>query len=152
MTMRTTLLPLALLLAAAGCGAVIVNVTQPGTAKLELRLVAANEADGFKAQAWDGKSTIFVEKKAPLTDKDVETVKLSKMPDGSPSIDLMFDQTAALVLEDITGKNAGRHMAILVDGKVVIAPTIKERIAGGHMTLAGLSAADTTAIYNRIKK
>ena len=150
--MRTTLSLLALALAAAGCGAVIVSVTQPGTAKLELRLIAANEANGFKVTTWDGKTTMFVEKRAPLTDKDVETVKLSKMPDGSPAINLVFDQTASLALEDITSKNIGRRLAILVAGKIVIAPTIKERIEGGHMTLAGFNAADTATIFNRIKK
>ena len=150
--MRKTLPLIALALAAAGCGAVIVNVTQPGTAKLELRLIAANEADGFKVTTWDGKTAMFVEKRAPLTDRDVDKVKLSKLPDGSPSIDLVFDQTASLALEDITSKNIGRRLAILVAGKVVIAPTIKERIEGGHMTLAGFNAADTADIYGRIKK
>ena len=150
--MRTTLSLLALALAAAGCGAVIISVTQPGTAKLELRLIAANEADGFKVTTWDGKATMFVEKRAPLTDRDVDKVRRSKLADGKPAIDLMLDQTAALALEDITSKNIGRRMAVLVGGKIVLAPTIKERIEGGHMTLAGLPAADTAAIFSRIKK
>lgn len=150
--MRTTLPLLALALAAAGCGAALGGVTQPGTTKLELRLIAKSEAEGFKVMTWDGKVSMFVEKSAPLCDRDVEKVTPSKLPDGKPAIDLMFDQTASLTLEDITSKNIGRRMAILVDGKVVIAPTIKERISGGHMTLAGFNVADTATIYGRIKK
>jgi preprotein translocase subunit SecD len=142
----------ALALAVAGCGAALGGVTQPGTAKLELRLIATNEAAGFKVTTWDGKTSVFVEKRAPLNDRDVASVKLSKLPDGAPSIDLLFDQTASLTLEDLTSKNIGRRMAILVAGKVVIAPTIKERIEGGHMTLAGFNAADTADIYGKIKK
>jgi preprotein translocase subunit SecD len=145
-------LTLSALVLAAGCGAGIGSVVQPGTSKLELRLIAANPADGFKVQAWDGKESMVVEKRVYLNDRDVEEVKLSKLRDGSPSIDLVFDQTAALTLEDVTGKNAGRRMAILVDGKVVIAPTIKERISGGHVTLAGFDAAATKNIFDRIKK
>jgi preprotein translocase subunit SecD len=150
--MRTTIALLALVLFCAGCGAALGSVTQPGTAKLELRLIAKNEADGIKVTTWDGKVTMSVEKSAPLTDRDVDKVKLSKMPDGKPAIDLMLDQTAALTLEDITSKNIGRRMAVLVSGKIVLAPTIKEKIEGGHMTIAGFSEADTNAIYERIKK
>jgi preprotein translocase subunit SecD len=150
--MRTATLLIALTVFAAGCGAGLGAITQPGTAKLELRLVATNEADGFKVQTWDGKVTMTVEKRVSLTDRDVEQVKLSKMPDGTPAIDLMFDQTAALTLEDITTKNLNRRMAILVGGKIVTAPTIKEKIEGGHMTLTGPDAAATQSIYERIKK
>lgn len=150
--MRTATLALALAIVAAGCGAGLGSVTQPGTSKLELRLITANEAEGFKVPTWDGKLTMVVEKRVPLNDRDVETVKLSKLPDGAPAIDLQFDQTAALTLEDVTGKNVGRRMALLVDGKIVIAPTIKERITGGHMTLMGPDAAATKTIYDRIKK
>jgi preprotein translocase subunit SecD len=137
---------------AAGCGGALGSVTQPGTAKLELRLIATNEADGFKVPTWDGKASLVVEKRAPLCDRDVEMVKLSKLPDGAPAIDLQFDQTASLTLEDFTSKNIGRRVAILVSGKVVIAPAIKERITGGHMTLAGFNATETADIYAKIKK
>ena len=150
--MRAPALAITLTVLAAGCGAALGAVTQPGSSKLELRFIAANEADGFKVPTWDGKVTMVVDKRVYLTDKDVDKVKRSKLPDGSPSIDLMFDQTASLTLEDITSKNIGRTVAILVDGKIVIAPKIKERIEGGHMTLAGFDAAQADAIYARIKK
>jgi preprotein translocase subunit SecD len=150
--MRATVLATALVVVAAGCGGALSSVSQPGTAKLELRLIAANEADGFKVKTWDGKETMTVEKRAYLNEKDLDSVKLAKMPDGSPSINLVFDQTAALTLEDITAKNKGRRMAILVEGKIVIAPSIKERISGGHVTLAGLDAAQTQSIYDKLKK
>ena len=150
--MRATVLAFTLSIVAAGCGAAFSSVTQPGTSRLELRFIAAKEADGFKVQTWDGKLTMFVDKRVYLTEKDVDKVKRSKLPDGSPSIDLMFDQTASLTLEDITSKNVGRTVAILVDGKVVIAPKIKEGISGGHMTLAGFDAAQADTIFARIKK
>jgi preprotein translocase subunit SecD len=154
--MRTTIPALALLLAAAllgaGCGAALGGVTAPGTAKLEFRLIAKTDADGLKVPTWDGKVTMFVEKSAALTDRDVEQVKLSKAPDGKPAVALILDQTAKLTLEDITSKNIGRRIAVLVDGKIVMAPTIKEKIEGGHMTIAGFGEAETKAIYDRIKK
>ena len=150
--MRKTLFLVVTALLATGCGAGLAAVTQPGTAKIELRLIAKNEADGFKVPTWDGKLFMFVEKQAPLTDRDVETVRLAKLPTGAPAINLQLDQTASLALEDITLKNVGRRLAILVDGKIVIAPTIKERITGGSMTVAGFDATQTANIFARIKK
>jgi preprotein translocase subunit SecD len=143
---------LSALVLAAGCGAGIGSIVQPGTSKLEVRLIAANPSDGFKVPTWDGKTTMVVEKRVHLNDKDVEKVKRSKLPDGSPSVDLVFDQTASLALEDLTAKNVGRTVAILVDGKIVIAPTVKERISEGHVTLAGFDAAQADVIYARLKK
>jgi len=140
------------LLATAGCGASLHQVTQPGTSRLELRLVATNEAEGFKVPTWDGKASFVVEKTAALTDRDIERVRLSKLPDGSPAIEIQFDQTASLALEDLTLKNIGRRLCILVGGKAVIAPAIKERVNGGSVTIAGFSEAETTSIYNVIKK
>ncbi len=150
--MRTATLVFALTVFAAGCGAALGSVTQPGTSKVELRLITANEADGYKVPTWDGKVTMVVEKRAPLNDRDVSAVKLAKLPDGTVSIDLQFDQTAALTLEDITSKNIGKRMAILVSGKIVTAPTIKEKISGGVVALTGPDAAATKAIYDLIKK
>ncbi len=149
--MRTATL-IALAIFAAACGAGLASVTQPGASKLELRLIAPNEAEGFKVPTWDGKTTLLVEKRAPLTERDVSTVKLSKLPDGSPVVDVMFDQTAALTLEDITTKNVGKRMALLVNGKVVTAAIIKEKITGGVVALQGPDANATKAIYDLIKK
>jgi len=150
--MRATALALTLAVLAAGCGGALASVAQPGTSKLELRLIATNPADGFKVPTYDGKVTMDVEKRVQLTDRDVAEVKRRKLPDGSPAVDLVFDQTASLTLEDITAKNIGRSMAVLVDGKIVIAPKIKERISEGHMTMAGFDAAQADAIYARLKK
>jgi preprotein translocase subunit SecD len=135
-----------------GCGAAFTNVSKPGTAKLEFRLVAKSDAGGYKVPTWDGKSSMVVEQECPLTDRDVESVKLARLPNGTPAINLQLDQTASITLESVTSKNRGRRLAVIVDGKIVIAPTIKETITGGHMTIGGFNDAATTTIYNKLKK
>jgi preprotein translocase subunit SecD len=122
-----------------------------GSSKVELRLIAANEAEGEKVPTWDGKVTMVVDRKVHLTDADFSEVSLGKMPDGAPAISIQLDQTASLTLEDLTAKHRGRRMAVLVGGKIVIAPTIKERIEGGKMSIVGQSPAETEAIYKHIK-
>jgi len=148
----TFALALALAGGTLGCGAAFTNVSKPGTAKLEFRLLAQSDAAGIKVPTWDGKTSMVVERECPLTDRDVETVRLAKLPDGTPVINLQLDQTASITLESVTSKNRGRRLAVLVDGRIVIAPTIKETIAGGHMTIGGFDAAQTTAIFEKIKK
>jgi preprotein translocase subunit SecD len=148
---------LALLVAGAlgGCGAAAAGggaaASQPvGKDKLELRLISQNEAQGTKVPTWDGKFQMSVDGRVWLTQADIKEIKLGKLPDGAPAIDIQLDQTATLVLEDLTLKNKGRKLAVLVDGKIVIAPVIKDIIEGGKMSITGPSPADTAAIYKRI--
>jgi len=48
-----------------------------------------------------------------------------------------FNAKAAADFADATGNNIGRNMAIVLDGVVVSAPTIQDRIAGGRGQITG---------------
>jgi preprotein translocase subunit SecD len=155
MSRRSLLLSL-LALTLAACGGAAAQggaaASQPvGKNRLEMRLVSATEGSGIKVPTWDGKLFMFVEPRVWLTDADVSQVTLGKMPDGAPAIAIQLDQTAMLTLEDLTLKNQGRRIAVLVDGRIVIAPTIKDKIDTGKMSIVGPSPADTQKIYERIK-
>ncbi len=58
---------------------------------------------------------------------------------GEPYVSLEFDATGAKQFENVTEKNTGEYMAIMLDDEVNSAPTIKERIGGGRakITLGG---------------
>ncbi|HEY3352503.1 MAG TPA: hypothetical protein VGQ83_04590 [Polyangia bacterium] len=152
--LRPTTLFTLLALGLCACGAATqagAGASQPiGSSKVELRLIEPNEAAGLKVPTWDGKLFMFVGRLVYLTNADFKEVRLGRLPDGAPAINVQLDQTAALTLEDLTLKNRGRRLAVLVDGKIVTAPTIKEPIEGGKMSIVAASPADTQNIYTRI--
>jgi len=58
---------------------------------------------------------------------------------GEPYVSLEFDSVGARLFEEVTEKNTGEYMAIMLDDEVNSAPVIRERIGGGRakITLGG---------------
>jgi len=58
---------------------------------------------------------------------------------GRLSLWLIFSEEGKIKLEKVTGESLGKRLAILVDGKVWIAPRIKDKITGGRAVVSGRS-------------
>lgn len=56
---------------------------------------------------------------------------------NQPVINFSLNSEGAQIFGDFTGKNVGNHLAIVLDDKVYSAPTINERIGGGHGQISG---------------
>jgi preprotein translocase subunit SecD len=54
-----------------------------------------------------------------------------------PVIDFKLNAEGADIFGDFTGKNVGKRLAIVLDGKVFSAPNINERIGGGSGQISG---------------
>jgi preprotein translocase subunit SecD len=54
---------------------------------------------------------------------------------GRPEVLVEFDRWGATRFEDMTGKNVGRKMAIILDDKVSSAPVIQDKIGGGRSSI-----------------
>jgi preprotein translocase subunit SecD len=52
-------------------------------------------------------------------------------------VELDFNARGAQLFEDITGRNVGRRLAIVLDNTVYSAPRIQERIGGGRAVITG---------------
>lgn len=67
-----------------------------------------------------------------------------------PYVGIDFKADGARVFEDITGKNVGRLMAIVLDGNVFSAPQINEKIAGGSAQIT-LGAGDYNSLLGEAR-
>lgn len=74
----------------------------------------------------------LLENNADLTGDELQeaTVRIDQQQ-NRPYVGLDFKTNGAKIFEEITGKNIGRRMAIVLDGNVYSAPVIQARIAGG---------------------
>lgn len=59
------------------------------------------------------------------------------MHEGRNVVDLKFTSVGAKVFGDITSKNVGKALAIVLDGKVISAPYVHEPILSGMCTISG---------------
>lgn len=63
-------------------------------------------------------------------------IRLSQQT-GRRELWLIFNREAALRLQEITRRNIGKQLAIIVDGQVWMAPQIMQTIRGGQAVIAG---------------
>ncbi len=56
---------------------------------------------------------------------------------GEPEVSLEFNSEGAKLFEEITARNVGKPLAIFLDGQVISAPTVNEKITGGKAVITG---------------
>lgn len=57
---------------------------------------------------------------------------------SQPEISLQFNSEGAAIFERVTGENIGRPLAILIDGQLVSAPNVRDKISGGRAVISGI--------------
>lgn len=72
-----------------------------------------------------------------LTGKYLKRAILEFAQDGTPEVSLEFNADGAKMFEDITARNVGKPVAIFLDGYVISAPTVNEKITGGKAVISG---------------
>jgi preprotein translocase subunit SecD len=55
---------------------------------------------------------------------------------NEPYVSLEFKASGAKIFEELTGSNVGRRMAVILDGNVYSAPSIREKIGGGRAQIS----------------
>ena len=69
---------------------------------------------------------------------------------GEPIVSFRFDGAGARQFAQITSANVGRPFAIVLDGKVLSAPTIREPITGGSGQISGSFTVEDTVVLSAL--
>lgn len=56
---------------------------------------------------------------------------------GKPSVAIEFTDEGSVKFEEITARNIGKPLAIILDNEMVSAPTVNEKISGGKAQISG---------------
>lgn len=74
-----------------------------------------------------------------LTGADLSLAKVGfdQQKSGKPMIQLEFTKEGATKFEEITGRNIGKPLAIILDNEVISAPVVSEKIVGGEAVISG---------------
>ncbi len=77
-------------------------------------------------------------KNTELTGKNLKRASVQFNPnDSTPEVSLEFDSEGAQLFEDVTGRNVGKPVAIFLDGLVISAPNVNQKITGGKAVISG---------------
>lgn len=75
--------------------------------------------------------------KTLLTGKYLKNAQVSFDQFGKAKVDVEFTEEGARKFEEITAKYIGKQIAIVLDGKVMSAPRVIEKISGGKAEITG---------------
>ncbi len=79
-----------------------------------------------------------------LTNRDLDRVQAGQGESGRPALTLRLNRAGAAKFARLTAANVGRRLAIVVDGRILIAPTIRGPITGGVVSIQGFSSPQET--------
>jgi preprotein translocase subunit SecD len=108
----------------------VYDQSTPNTTELELtRKISARETSTQK---------LIVGNRALLDVNSVMSAKVIKDPNTKgPQISLKFNESGQKKFSKITRENVGRQLAIVINGKLIMAPRINEEISGGTAMIVG---------------
>ncbi|MCX5677669.1 MAG: protein translocase subunit SecD [Candidatus Omnitrophica bacterium] len=124
------------------------------TAHLEFKIVSDNVEDLKKAIAKEsvegyelkylegeraGREPLLIAKDASLTGDLLVNAKteFSSRGFGEPYVSITLNSKGAELFANVTATNVGKRLAIVLDGKVVSAPVIREAIPSGQAQISG---------------
>ncbi len=121
-------------------------------ATVEFRLAEPNPGEALiEARVVGTDDDIYLHKTAVATSKDVERAKVILDETGKPAIDVTFTAEGAKKIAAACDAHLGKPMAIVVDGRVISAPTIQSQIsrrARIHGNFSDEEAARIAAAFN----
>ncbi len=82
--------------------------------------------------------------KTNLSGKDLKSTSITFDPNtGQPQVQLVFTSEGSKKFADITGRNIGKTLAIVLDGQVIQTPVVNQQIVGGNAVIEGGFTTET---------
>jgi protein-export membrane protein SecD len=111
------------------------------TANLTFRFVSNDNQDSFgveKLEYEDGSSEDFVSKRIILSGENLlDAQPRMNNQTNETVVSFTLDRVGAKRFGKATSSNIGRQLAIVLDGKIISAPVIRDTIAGGNGQISG---------------
>jgi bla regulator protein BlaR1 len=118
---------------------------QAGTS-LEIRLAESLPAAGLREALLDGSDRrVYVRPDAVVTGADITSARVTDAG-GLYSISVTFSDAAATRLAEATKIHVGRPIAILLDGRLISAPTLRSMIRGSAVITGDFTRAEAERI------
>ena len=119
--------------------------------RFELRLAEKKPADGLQEMVVpQTKDKIYVHPHAILSNADVAKARVGKTQREEPAVIIAFKETSRKKVIEFSENNMGKIAAILIDGKLVSAPTSHGRFSREAEVSGGLTQEEAERIVKSI--
>lgn len=124
----------------------------PAFAPIEIRLVAQEPAHGTAVAVLYGKRTLEVESATLLGPSDFVAVGNVEWVEGKPGFNVQLTPEGAKKYEKVSTGNVGRTLAIIVDGKVLMAPKILDPVRAQGFLLTVNTEAEAQELAAKVRQ
>jgi preprotein translocase subunit SecD len=133
-----------------GASALLASAAQTG-AKVELRRAESKPAEGLVEAKIEGSDTkIYLHKTADLTNDDIAGASVTD--DKTPAIEVIFTKDGKTKAAKLSKEHQGKPLAILVDGKVVMAPILKSELGEKIMITGNFTKAEAEKLAASLQR
>lgn len=114
---------------------------------------ATNQGIGYLLLQRDGlPETVLLDSTVLLDHTAVKTVALGHEQDGTANILLTFTEAGRKRFAEITTQYVGKRVGVLLDGKLHCAPSIRDPIRGGALTLTDFTEVEATELVKKLNQ
>jgi hypothetical protein len=124
-----------------------------GAVRFEVRLAEDRPAPGLgKAKVSDSGKTVYLHSEVIVDNGDIATARI--IPGSNPSqyaVELKFNGSGTEKISKASGNHIGRPIAILLNGQVVMAPTVRSPIGDSAVVTGNFTRAEAERIVNGMR-
>ena len=125
--------------------------TAPSEAALQSAMAANPGSRIFPMDnPFTGETHFILLQEVMLTAKNVADVGPSSDDRGLPAVSVVLDRAGGLIMSDKSAQNVNNQLAVVLDGKVVTAPVIQQKL-GDRFIIMGLDANEVPDLVVKIK-
>lgn len=124
---------------------------QPATASAVEFYIATTDADPSLMPVKVSDGTLYMQRTPVLTRADLSEAQALEDRQGQNFVGLRFTEAGTRKLNDVSSKNVGKMLVLVIDRELVAAPKIGEPLNRGVLAFGVPSAQAATAIAARIR-
>ena len=120
---------------------------------LEFRIAEEEPAPNLTEMVFKPTGKIFYLHDKVLVDQsDIESAVVT-IQNGHPAVELILTSRGTKTFEKLTAQNVGKRCGMVVSGKLLSAPIIRDTISGGRAIISGIfTESEAETIANGLNK
>ena len=128
----------------------LAGVFLQGQGALEIRAASTTAVAGWQQTGGPGGTPIWVAPTGGLTAADIARAERRTPPEGGAAVAVVFTADGAKKMSALSAAQSGKPIAMLLDGKVVWAPTVRS-VIDKEALLTGLTQAQSDRLLSSLK-
>ena len=101
-----------------------------GQAQVAIRAASADPVEGWeRMQFSEGSRSVWVARTTSLVATDIERARSYTMPDGRTAVAIVFTESGAKKMRELSAAQLHKLIAVVVDGKLIWSPLVRSEIS-----------------------